>query len=218
MRVSKEKTKLTTTQDGFDFLGWNFIVQRNNNKFRCYPSKDNYRKVIGKIKDIVNNSNYGAEVKAVKLAPIVRGWRNYHKHCCMDGYTLWSANHRAWKVFNKEKNQTKHSVNKLITKAFPSVKYSENKFVMVSGDKSPYNGDTVYWSKRNSKLYDGHTAKMLNKQDHSCGHCGMKFIDGEKVNLHHIDGNHNNWRDDNLMAVHESCHDYIHMSKKGTKP
>ncbi len=39
------------------------------------------------------------------------------------------------------------------------------------------------------------------------------MIGGEKVHLHHVDGNHENWKKNNLLAVHESCHDYIHMSK-----
>ena len=33
------------------------------------------------------------------------------------------------------------------------------------------------------------------------------------IHLHHVDGNHNNWKPKNLLAIHESCHDYIHMSK-----
>jgi 5-methylcytosine-specific restriction endonuclease McrA len=28
------------------------------------------------------------------------------------------------------------------------------------------------------------------------------------------DGNHNNWKKNNLLAIHESCHDYIHMGKR----
>jgi hypothetical protein len=35
----------------------------------------------------------------------------------------------------------------------------------------------------------------------------------ERVNLHHKDGNHQNWKNNNLEALHESCHDYVHMSK-----
>lgn len=217
MQVSKEKTKVTATTDGFDFLGWQFIVQRNG-KFRCYPSKDNHRTVKEKIKEIVNNSNYGAGEKAKKLAPIIRGWRNYHKNCKMDGYKLYLTAKRAWKVFNKEAKLNRYSTDRLIERAFPKVKYSENAFVAVSGDKSPYNGDTVYWSKRNSKLYDGTTAKILDKQHHSCGQCGLRFINEEKVHLHHIDGNHHNWKHSNLKAVHESCHDYIHMSKRESSP
>nr|MDZ8210213.1 HNH endonuclease [Nostoc sp. ChiSLP03a]MDZ8215910.1 HNH endonuclease [Nostoc sp. ChiSLP03a] len=38
----------------------------------------------------------------------------------------------------------------------------------------------------------------------------------ERVHLHHIDGNHTNWKKNNLEAIHESCHDYIHMSKSAS--
>ena len=102
----------------------------------------------------------------------------------------------------------------MVKKAFPSVPYSENKFVNVTGEKSPYDNDITYWSERNSKLYDNETSKALKRQNHSCGHCGLKFISEERVHLHHADGNHNNWKRKNLMAVHESCHDYIHMSNR----
>ena len=57
-----------------------------------------------KVKHIVNHSNYGATVKAEKLAPVVRGWRNYHRFCKMDGsrFSLYYIQQRAFKVFNKE--------------------------------------------------------------------------------------------------------------------
>jgi len=181
MKVSEKKTKLTAAIDGFDFLGWNFLVQKNG-KFRCTPSVDNYKAFRKKVKHIVNNSNYGATTKAEKLAPVVRGY----------------------------------SSKKLLDKAFPSVPYSENKHINVKGEKSPYDGDLSYWSERNSKLYDSHTSKALKRQSHKCGHCGLKMLSDEKVHLHHIDGNHKNGKPKNLLAIHESCHDYIHMSKSGS--
>ncbi|HEY9781424.1 MAG TPA: reverse transcriptase domain-containing protein [Leptolyngbyaceae cyanobacterium] len=214
MKVSEKKTKLTATTDGFDFLGWRFKVQTNG-KFRCVPSVDNFKAFRQKVKDIVNCSNYGAKVKAEKLAPIVRGWRNYHRYCKMDGsrFKLWHMNHRTFKVFNKETNQNRYTSKKLLDKAFPRVPYSENKFVNVREDKSPYDGDLTYWSERNSKLYDGATSQALKRQNHTCGYCGLKMLSDEKVHLHHVDGNHKNWKPKNLLAVHESCHDYYHMSK-----
>jgi RNA-directed DNA polymerase len=171
-----------------------------------------------KVKAIVNNSNYGSKVKATKLAPIVRGWRNYHRFCKMDGsrFSLWFINHRAWKVFNKETKNDRESTTKLIQKAFPAVPYSENKHVNVKGNKSPFDGDMAYWSERNSKLYDDETSKALKRQNHTCGHCGLKCTSDERVHLHHIDGNHNNWKGKNLIAVHESCHHYTHMGKRAT--
>jgi 5-methylcytosine-specific restriction endonuclease McrA len=133
----------------------------------------------------------------------------------MDGSrnSLHHIETRAFKVFNKEPKQTRYTSKSLLDKAFPAVPHSENKHVNVKGAKSPYDGDTAYWSERNSKLYDGETSKALKKQNHSCGYCGLKMFGGEKVHLHHVDGNHENWKRNNLLAVHESCHDYIHMGK-----
>ncbi|MDJ0620634.1 MAG: reverse transcriptase domain-containing protein [Calothrix sp. MO_192.B10] len=214
MNVSQKKTKITAATDGFDFLGWHFKVQ-NNGKFKCTPSVDNFKTFRQKVKAIVNNSNYGSKIKAEKLAPLVRGWRNYHRFCKMNGsrFSLWHINHRTFKVFNKETRNNSHTSKKLLEKAFPTVPYSENKHINVQGKKSPFDGDITYWSKRNSKLYDGQTSKALNRQNHSCGYCQMKMLPGETVHLHHIDGNHQNWKAKNLLAIHESCHDYIHMSK-----
>jgi RNA-directed DNA polymerase len=214
MNVSQKKTKITAATDGFDFLGWHFKVQKNG-KFRCIPSVDNFKAFRKKVKHIVNNSNYGATTKAMKLAPVVRGWRNYHKFCKMDGSrnSLYHIEKRAYTVFNKETKQNRYSSKKLLDKAFPKVPYSENKHISVKGTKSPYDGDIAYWSERNSKLYDGEASKALKKQNHRCASCGLKFIDEERVHLHHIDGNHANWKKNNLEAIHESCHDYKHISK-----
>jgi RNA-directed DNA polymerase len=214
MNVSQKKTKVTATTDGFDFLGWHFKVQKNG-KFRSTPSVDNFKAFRKKVKVIVNNSNYGAIKKVEKLAPVVRGWRNYHKFCKMDGSrnSLYHIEKRAYTVFNKETKQDRHSSKKLLDKAFPAVSYSEHKHVMIKGTKSPYDGDTAYWSERNSKLYDGETSTALKKQNHRCASCGLKFIDNERIHLHHIDENHANWKKNNLEAIHESCHDYKHMSK-----
>jgi len=214
MNVSAEKTKITRLTAGFDFLGWHFKVQKNG-KFRCTPSEENYEKFRKKVKSIVNSPVLATADKAKKLGPIVRGWRKYHRNCKMDGsrFSLWSINHSTFIKFKKDKNKGKEEAVKLINQAFPAVPYSENKFVMVKGEKSPYDGDLLYWSKRNSKLYDGETAKALRRQGYKCGHCGHYLDEKEKVHLHHIDGNHDNWKTKNLMAIHESCHDYIHMGK-----
>ena len=133
----------------------------------------------------------------------------------MDGsrFSLWHLDHRTFKVFLKQKTINRYQAEKMVKAAFPSVRYSENKFINVRGDKSPFDGDINYWSKRNSAFYDGSKAKILRKQNHSCGHCGQKFINDEKIELHHIDGNHNNWKEKNLLVIHRSCHQYIHMSK-----
>lgn len=214
LNVKASKTSLVSATQGFDFLGWHFRVQ-NNGKFRCVPSQDNFQAFRTKVKSIVNSSNYGALAKAEELAPIVRGWRNYHRYCKMNGssFSLWFLAYRTLKVFKRETKMNRYQAEALIKRAFPAVGYAENRFVNVKGDASPFNGDIIYWSKRESKLYDGATAKALIKQNHSCGSCGLKFVDGERIHLHHINGEHNDWNPNNLLAIHQSCHQYIHSSK-----
>ena len=214
MELSEEKTKVTATTDGFNFLGWNFKVQ-NNGKFRSTPSEENFKAMREKVKEIVNNSNYGAGTKASKSAPIIRGWRNYHRYCDMSNVrdSLWFISKRAFTVFNKQKKVNRFQAEALVKKAFPTVGYSENRFVNVKGEKSPFDGDLIYWSERESKLYDGISAKFLKKQNHTCARCGMKFLPGEDIHLHHKDGNHSNWKPKNIEMIHQSCHQYLHMSK-----
>jgi hypothetical protein len=212
MNVSAPKTKITRSMEGFDFLGWHFKVQKNG-KFRSIPSEDNYEKFRLKVKAIINSSVLATTAKAKKLSSVVRGWRNYHRYCKMDDsrFNIWYLSHDAFKRFKADKNKGKNEAIELVRQAFPAVPYAENKFVMVKGTNSPYDGDLLYWSKRNSNLYDGHTAKALKRQGYKCGHCGHYLDGNERVHLHHIDGNHDNWKTQNLTAIHESCHDYIHM-------
>jgi 5-methylcytosine-specific restriction endonuclease McrA len=133
----------------------------------------------------------------------------------MDGSrnSLYFIQKRAYRVFNQETKQDRYSSKKLLDKAFPTVPDSENKFVNVKGNKSPYDSDIVYGSERECQLYDGEILNAAKRQHHSCAFCGHKFMPGQRINLHHKDGRHSNWKKDNLEAVHESCHDYIHISK-----
>jgi len=60
-------------------------------------------------------------------------------------------------------------------------------------------------------LFNGVTSKVLKRQNHACGECGLKFTDGESIHLHYVNGSHDTWDPKNLLAVRESCHDYIRM-------
>ena len=214
MSISAEKTRVTASTDGFDFLGWHFWVQ-SNGKFRSKPSEANFKAFRQKVKHIVNHSNYGAKIKASKLAPIVRGWRNYHRYCKMRGNrdSLSAMRRRTYRVFNREPKQNRYTSSKLLFKAFPKVRCFVNRHIIVKGTKSPFDGDIAYWTERNSKNYSDTTLRLIRKQGHRCGRCNLNLLSNEKVEIHHIDGNHNNWKGNNLLAVHRSCHRYIHMSK-----
>ena len=112
----------------------------------------------------------------------------------------------------------KYRATELVKEAFPAVPYSENKFVNVKGDKSPFDGDLIYWSKRKNLKYDGTTARLLKLQKFECGRCGLLFVSEERVHLHHKDGQHDNWKPSNLVVMHESCHDRQHHKQGYKRP
>lgn len=219
MKISEKKTKITPVQDGFDFLGWDFRVT-NQLKARCIPSNKNYKNFKTKVKTIVNANNETLEAKTKKLARIVRGWRNYHKHCFMDGSrnSLFDIQYSALlKFFAQNKNLPHTKAVEHLNQAFPLIPWKQGKFVKVRGDKSPFDGDLIYWAKRKAKQFDNWTAKMLQKQEFKCFECGNYFFDEEEIHLHHIDGNHSNFKHNNLEALHLSCHYNKHSKQKETK-
>lgn len=127
IELATEETKLIAATDGFDFLTWHFQVQKNG-KLRCVPGLKDFQVFRQKVKHIVNNSNYGAAIKAQKLSLIVGGWRNYHCHCNMSEarFSLYHIKYRAFKVFNRETKQNRQISKQLINKAFPRVNSSQN--------------------------------------------------------------------------------------------
>ena len=93
-------------------------------------------------------------------------------------------------------------------------KHSETPIVRhakVQGNRSPYDGDWIYWSSRMGK-HPGTkkgVATLLKKQNGKCAHCGMYFKDGDKLEIDHktpkSKGGKSNY--DNLQILHRHCHD-----------
>ncbi|MBE9062679.1 reverse transcriptase domain-containing protein [cf. Phormidesmis sp. LEGE 11477] len=213
LNVSQAKTRITSSTNGFDFLGWHFRVMPKG-KLRITPSKGNYRAFRKKVKDIIISSNISVPRKVERLAPLVSGWRNYHKYCYMSGSNFSASALRLAFVrrLRTGTSLTRHERKKAVEAAFLTVGYKQNGHVKVKGTKTPFDGDINYWSQRKSKHYQGLRANLLKKQGHKCWRCKLSFIDNEPIHLHHIDANHSNHSYSNCAMVHESCHDYIHMN------
>ena len=207
LRVKEAKTKVVHSTEGFDFLGWRFCVKPNG-KVIVTPSQKATKSIKTKVKEVMKDSQFTLEQRIDKCGSMIRGWRNYHQYCDLTNHNLWSIANWTWKFIRKQGRYNRAQTNKVIKRAFPSVSWSVLKFYNVKGDKSPYDGDFIYWSKRENANYDGVAAKLLKKQTHKCTHCKLSFFPGDTIELHHIDGNHDNWKPKNLEVLHRECHQH----------
>ena len=79
--LSKEKTKITHIDEGFDFLGQN--VRKYNGKLIIKPTKDGVKRFLASIREIVKRNKARKTEKLIWLLnPKIRGWANYHRHVC----------------------------------------------------------------------------------------------------------------------------------------
>jgi RNA-directed DNA polymerase len=207
LKVKEAKTKLVQSTEGFDFLGWAFSVKPNG-KFISTPSQKSVKVIKTKVKKMMKDSRFTLEERINKCGSVIRGWRNYHKYSDMKSYALWFLNHWTWKFIRKQGRYSRYQTNQVMKKAFPKVSWKVNSHIKVRDDKSPYDGDMIYWSKRENANYDGITAKLLSKQKHTCTSCELKFFPGDKVEVHHKDGDHQNWKSSNLEVLHRECHQH----------
>ncbi|GET42976.1 group II intron reverse transcriptase/maturase [Microseira wollei] len=207
LKVKESKTRYVKATDSFDFLGWNFAVKPKG-KFRSTPSKESTQKVKSKVKVMMKDSRFSLEDRIAKCGSLIRGRRKYNRYCDMSQHALWETALWTWKFIRKQGRYDRHQTNAIIHQAFPTVSWSVNNHVNVKGDKSPFDNDLIYWSKRSNNNYDGIYLKLLKKQSHTCTACGLKFLSEDKVELHHIDGNHDNWKPNNLEVLHRHCHQH----------
>lgn len=81
LELSKEKTKITHIDDGFDFLSFN--VRKYKGKFISKPSKKSIKHFLGSIREIIkSNPTAKPENLIYLLNPKIRGWANYFRHSC----------------------------------------------------------------------------------------------------------------------------------------
>jgi RNA-directed DNA polymerase len=81
--------------------------------------------------------------------------------------------------------------------------------VKVTGNRSPYEGEWVYWSTRQGRYPGASTrlAKLLKQQHGRCTYCGLFFQHDDRIEIDHINGDRRDARSANRQALHGHCHD-----------
>ena len=88
---------------------------------------------------------------------------------------------------------------------------SSTDYVKVKGDKSPYDGDTVYWSKRlgTHPEMPNRKARLIKQQKGKCPWCGLSFQEWDVLEVDHKIPRALSGKDEykNLQLLHRHCHD-----------
>jgi RNA-directed DNA polymerase len=88
---------------------------------------------------------------------------------------------------------------------------ASEKYTKITGDKSPFDGDHLYWGVRNAKYSDFSTREstLLKRQDGRCNWCKQKFtqLDGP-LEVDHVIPVSRGGADEyiNLQLLHKHCH------------
>ncbi len=199
------------------------------------PSKDSINRHYKKMAETIKRLNAAPQIKMIaELRPIITGWCNYFKTVCSQEIfsALTRLTHirlRRW-ADRRHPNKNKHWVTKKywmkvdndnwvfgsdykgnITQLTKHAKVAIKRHIKVRGTKTPYDGDTLYWSKRRGKhpeLKDS-TAKMLKRQEGKCNWCQLTFQENDVIEDDHIiareAGGDNSLK--NRQLLHRHCHD-----------
>jgi RNA-directed DNA polymerase len=196
------------------------------------PSKEKVKEHLHTLKRVVRTHKSSPQIALIeRLNPKIRGWCKYYSTVvssdtfrkCKDA--LWQML-KAW-AMHRHPNKNLHWVRKRYwhwnkTRTIFSTRKNNGyellwhtdipirRLVKVQGNRSPYDGDWVYWSQRSGKspLVSTRVATLLRRQQGRCTYCGKFFIPNDLMEVDHIIPQSKGGKDslDHLQLLHRHCH------------
>ena len=158
LEISEEKTRITNTKDGFDFLGFNIrqhkVSKYNSGKLTngeplgfktlITPSKEKVKKHYKKIADVIGHNNASSQSTLISiLNPIIRGWSNYYS-TVVSKDTLQKLDMLVWKRLKRwvKRRHKNKSVKWTIEKYFKSINdrnwvFSDGTYILRNHSETP---------------------------------------------------------------------------------
>lgn len=216
LNINETKSQTVLATKGFNFLGWHFLVKPNNQKFVCFPSKKNHNALKLKVKNTIKDTRYPLKDRLKMVKTIYRGWFNYHRYCDMSQVNLWSLHDWVYKYLRKSSKMPQSEIIRQVRDIFTGHNHKVNRFIACKGSRSVYDNNWLYWANRNNKRFTGPLLTTIAKQEYRCKSCNLLFSTEDIIELHHKDGDNQNNKPANIVALHRSCHQYepIHGEKR----
>ena len=158
LEISEEKTRITNTKDGFDFLGFNIrqhkVSKYNSGKLTngeplgfktlITPSKEKVKKHYKKIADVIGHNNASSQSTLISiLNPIIRGWSNYYS-TVVSKDTLQKLDMLVWKRLERwvKRRHKNKSVKWTMEKYFKSINdrnwvFSDGTYILRNHSETP---------------------------------------------------------------------------------
>ena len=197
------------------------------------PAKANVKDHLEELGQIIKRGKALSQGLVIcQLNPKIQGWANYYRtgvsqavYNRLDHLTWIKLRHWArWRHPRKSigwvTRRYWHRLGARLTFATSATDpeavhlraHSEvtiTRHVKVQGNRSPYDGDWVYWSTRQGRhpMVSSKLARLLKAQRGRCRYCGLFFQHDDRIEVDHINGNHRDSRFANLQALHGHCHD-----------
>jgi RNA-directed DNA polymerase len=223
---------------GFDFLGFDIRQYPTKSKklgFKTLtkPSKEAVKRHLFVIRQTLREMRGAPQVAVIaKLNPIVKGWSRYYTTAVARKTFEKVDHHTHQKLWRWAKFRHPHKGEQWVKRKYFRVHggfewrfmthegeflilHSDHRIqrhIKVEGRKTPFDGDWIYWSRRLGRTpgIQPRVAKLLKKQNGKCGYCGLYFKAEDRLEVHHLDNNHNNNALCNLVLLHRHCHDNVH--------
>lgn len=96
LELSREKTRITHIEQGFDFLGQN--VRKYEEKLLIKPAKKSLKALLGKAREIIKKHASATQATVIRLLnPLIRGWATYHRHVVAKA-CFTTVDHHIWRL------------------------------------------------------------------------------------------------------------------------
>jgi RNA-directed DNA polymerase len=202
------------------------------------PSQKSKRAHQEEIERIIIKHRSAPQAALIKnLNPVIRGWTLYYSNS--DAKTVgelhnqdnriylrlrrWAkrrcgssgkGHYKYWKTIGSNNwvfATREGEANPLRLLKHSEYSCSSTDYVKVKGDKSPFDGDSVYWSSRlgTHPEMPSRKAKLLKQQKGKCPWCGLHFQERDVMEIDHkiskALGGKDEWK--NIQLLHRHCHD-----------